>query len=180
MLFRSGFFGLNETEKTGKTSSIFEEDPLMGTEDIILPDEDSANKTTTPAQKPEVKPGEVKPVETPTDAKPEESKPASTEGFGAIDEAKPADKPAPAATSGGFEGGFDAIDATPKTEPAPAPATPADAAPADTSVAPAPTAPAADAPVATPAPADAAAPAATEAASAPAAAPAAGGGFDGF
>ena len=172
--------GLNETEKTGKTSSIFEEDPLMGTEDIILPDEDSANKTTTPAQKPEVKPGEVKPVETPADTKPEESKPASTEGFGAIDEAKPADKPAPAVTSGGFEGGFDAIDATPKTEPAPAPATPADAAPADTSVAPAPTAPAADAPVATPAPADAAAPAATEAASAPAAAPAAGGGFDGF
>ncbi len=172
--------GLNETEKTGKTSSIFEEDPLMGTEDIILPDEDAANKTTTPAQKPEVKPGEVKPVETPADTKPEE-KPASTEGFGAIDEVKPA--PAPAAINGGFEGGFDAIDATPKTEPAPAPADAAPApttAPADTSAAPAPADPAADAPAATPAPADAAAPAATEAASAPAAAPAAGGGFDGF
>ena len=184
--------GLNETEKTGKTSSIFEEDPLMGTEDIILPDEDAANKTTTPAQKPEVKPGEVKPVETPADTKPADSKPADTEGFGAIDETKPADKPAPAATSGGFEGGFDAIDATPKTEPAPAQAAPADAAPAvtpepaDTSAAPAPAVTptdAAPAPAATPAPADAAAPAApaaTEAASAPAAAPAAGGGFDGF
>ncbi len=74
---------LNETEKVGKTSQIFEEDPLMGTEDIILPDEGSVTAPAAPKT---------------TEEKPVEVKPAATEK-------KPADAPA----SGGFSGGFEAL-----------------------------------------------------------------------
>jgi K(+)-stimulated pyrophosphate-energized sodium pump len=41
---------LTEEAKTSKNSSIFEEDPLMGTEDIILPESDDEGVSTTPAQ----------------------------------------------------------------------------------------------------------------------------------
>jgi hypothetical protein len=111
---------LTETAKTGKTSSIFEEDPLMGTEDIILPENEDENISNPPVQKPEIKGGEVKPTTPPEEKKPEE-KPASTGGFSggfdAIND-KPADDSKPA-TSGGFSGGFDSLGGDkPSEEPA--------------------------------------------------------------
>jgi len=92
------------SEKVRKVSSIFESDPLMGTEDIILPGDETVNNTTPPAQKPEVKPADIKPVEPST---------GDSVGFGAIDD-KPADKPA----DGAFSGGFDSLVDTPADDSA--------------------------------------------------------------
>lgn len=89
----------NASEKSSKSSSIFEEDPLMGTEDIILPEDEDANVSNPTPNKPEVKPGEIKAVQP-------EVKPVD----------QPADKPAEPA-AGGFSGGFDSIEPG-KTEPA--------------------------------------------------------------
>ena len=118
---------LTETEKGSKSSSIFEEDPLMGTEDIILPGENEATSSTAPAQTPEIKTGDVTP--TAPETKPAEG---STEGFSPIEGDAPADKPA----AGGFSEGFNAIGDKP-VEPTAA-ASEAQVAPAATE-APAPT-----------------------------------------
>jgi hypothetical protein len=99
---------LTATPGTTKTSAIFE-DPLMGTEDIILPNEDDAAASVQTPAIPEVKPGEVKPTQP-------DSKPADSTGsaFGGLEDEKPADKPA----DGGFSGGFDSIDEKPADKPA--------------------------------------------------------------
>jgi len=125
---------LTEEAKSSKTSSIFEEDPLMGTEDIILPENEDENVSNPPVKQPEINGGEVKPVTPPADTKPEEKKPeekpATTSGsfgggFDAIDEKPAADtKPAEPAEPAKIEGGFDAIDSAPAADK------PADAAPA--------------------------------------------------
>ncbi len=86
---------LTEVEKKASTSSIFEEDPLMGTEDIILPEDEEELVTNPPVQKPEVKAGEVKPTATVS---------------------KTEEKPAAKSTGGFGSGGFDAVD-TKKEEP---------------------------------------------------------------
>jgi K(+)-stimulated pyrophosphate-energized sodium pump len=100
---------LTEEAKTTKNSSIFEEDPLMGTEDIILPENEDGNISNPPVNKPEIKGGEVKPTNKPIETKPAD-KPATTGGFSEGFDA-PADKPADEkpATTGGFSGGFDAL-----------------------------------------------------------------------
>jgi hypothetical protein len=104
---------LTQKAKTSQTSSLFEEDPLMGTEDIILPENEDENITNPPIQKPEVTGGEVKPVTT-TDT---DGKPATTGGFsGGFSGIEPLgegendqeDSEEPA-TTGGFSGGFDAL-----------------------------------------------------------------------
>lgn len=90
---------LTEEAKSSKTSSIFEEDPLMGTEDIILPENEDENVSNPPVNKPEVKGGEVKPTEKPAV---QDTKPATggfSGGFGAIDSGK---EPEPAQVEGGF------------------------------------------------------------------------------
>ncbi|MBU1106947.1 MAG: sodium-translocating pyrophosphatase [Candidatus Riflebacteria bacterium] len=99
---------LTETTKSTQSSSIFEENPLMGTEDIVLPDEDSAAASIQTPTVPDVKPGEVKPTQ--LDTKPADT---SAGGFSGMDADEPADKPA----AGGFSGGFDAVDDK-KEEPA--------------------------------------------------------------
>ncbi|NLF96921.1 MAG: sodium-translocating pyrophosphatase [Candidatus Riflebacteria bacterium] len=102
---------LTEAPGAAKSSSIFE-DPLMGTEDIYLPNETDAAASIQTPKVPDVKPGEVKPL--PTDSKPAD-KPAEggfSGGFDAVDD-KPADKP----TEGGFSGGFDAIEDKPADKP---------------------------------------------------------------
>lgn len=94
---------LTEEAKTSKNSSIFEEDPLMGTEDIILPESDDEGVSTTPAQKPEIKGGEVKPADKP---EPTETKPATggfSGGFTPLKEEPAADE------SIKTEGGFDSL-----------------------------------------------------------------------
>lgn len=99
---------LTEAPGAKKSSSIFE-DPLMGTEDIYLPNEDDAAASVQTPKIPEVKPGEVKPSQpaaTPTSS-------AFSGGFEATD--KPADKPA----SGGFSGGFEGLDSKPTDDEKP-------------------------------------------------------------
>lgn len=97
-------------ESSNKGSVIFDEDPLMGTEDILLPEGDEGNISNPVGNKPEVKPAEIKPVE-PTD------KPATTGGFssGGFDAIKTPVQEIPETS-----GGFDMLDAT---DDAPADAT---------------------------------------------------------
>jgi len=106
---------LTEAPGAAKSSSIFE-DPLMGTEDIYLPNEDDAAASIQTPKVPEVKPGEVKPL--PTDTTPASTDKPADSGFSSGFDEKPADKPADKPAEGGFSGGFDAIEDKPADKPA--------------------------------------------------------------
>ena len=98
-------------------SVIFDEDPLMGTEDILLPEGDETNVSNPVGNKPEVKPAEIKPTEPTT--KPAKAFPSGFEAI-APSNTEPA-KSEP--TTGGFDalvtpaqeipegsGGFDSLE----------------------------------------------------------------------
>ncbi len=103
-------------ERAIKTSSIFEEDPLMGTEDIIMPDDDDMI-TNPPVKQPDVKPGTVKPAATEekTSEKPADDTGSFSGGFGGFSEPETDTE-----TSGATSGGFDAMVEPSETDSKPA------------------------------------------------------------
>lgn len=111
--------------KRTQSTSLFEEDPLMGTEDIILPETEDGNLSNPPINKPEVTGGEVKPTQTEDDQEEEESSTGGfSGGFSGIEPLSGDNDTADEPVSGGFSGGFDAIDQAPDesendSEPAP-------------------------------------------------------------
>jgi K(+)-stimulated pyrophosphate-energized sodium pump len=102
---------LDAPKRRDKTSSIFEEDPLLGTEDIILPEGDDAIVSNPDVDKPEV--SDSKPAVT-TDASAQdssESSTSSTSGFSGFDSGEDAaDEADDTSESSAFSGGFDALE----------------------------------------------------------------------
>jgi K(+)-stimulated pyrophosphate-energized sodium pump len=126
---------LDGKEVTQSANKVFQNDPLMGTEDILMPNANQELTTNPKVTKPAAKPATVTPTKpvTPAPAKKddafsggfEEPKPAAkpepkkADAFsGGFEEPKPAAKPE-AKKDDAFSGGFDSMESKPATKEEP-------------------------------------------------------------